>query len=212
MPLSLLAVQQIRHTWIAKQVDESNEQYWARVETLAGSRKQGIVCRRGGGSDLGFIAVDSDTPPDKPRVFEFFGAPWEWQAEEVCELLQLENWQHVSTITRQRKNGQALWLVRAKPPENSNHQKSWTFSVEDTVGDHLCDIFVNLAPPSKPTKPMERAVATAPRKSWANDARHFTSKDGSKILLQQHGSSEASHHGPAVRKSTSYRAEPFPAN
>ncbi|CAE7235838.1 ATL39, partial [Symbiodinium sp. CCMP2456] len=85
----------VEHTWLARHDKESDEDYKARVDLVASQRSQGIVCRKGGASDLGFIAVATDRAPDKPVVLELSGLPKDWQEEELTQLLNLEGWTQV---------------------------------------------------------------------------------------------------------------------
>ena len=55
----------VEKTWISRVGKESDEDYRARVEILAAQRAQGVVYRKGGASDLGFVAFAADRVPDK---------------------------------------------------------------------------------------------------------------------------------------------------
>ena len=87
---------------------ESDEDYRARVEILAAQRAQGVVYRKGGASDLGFVAFATDRVPDKPIVLEVSGLPPGWQEEELTEHLSLEEWSQVSTVSRRQRNAEGF--------------------------------------------------------------------------------------------------------
>ena len=208
----------VEHTWVARHDKESDEDYKARAELLASQRSQGIVCRKGGASDLGFIAVDTDRAPDKPVLLELSGLPVEWQEEELTELLSLEGWTQVSTVSRRKRKGCFNWMVRAKPPFASSAQKAWTYRVEDSTGLSSFDVVLNLAAPRRTPQPVERVYVQGPKKSWSSERGNDPKRASGSNPASTGKTAESSDaevkpsdpsHGPFREKPP--RAQPYPA-
>ncbi|CAE7253893.1 unnamed protein product, partial [Symbiodinium microadriaticum] len=56
--------------WRDPSKDEGQAPYLRRIRTKAQERRQGVKFRAGGGKDLGLVKLPSDTPPQKPGVFQ----------------------------------------------------------------------------------------------------------------------------------------------
>ena len=73
--------------------------------------------------------------------------------------------------------------------------------MQDPDYDVFFTLSINVAPPSKPTTPVDRTVVPGPKKSWANETRPPKPTEAN---------GEAAH-GPA-KTERKKRPQPYPAN
>ena len=147
--------------WFPKETDESPETYFRRCSALATDRKQPLILRAGGGSDLGCPLQASDKQEAKAKIVDLWGAPKEWDESEICSLLTSLQWSDLQVLSRKRIRGQWSWRVRGKPHNSSKDQGSWVYEIDDDIPWTL---EILLAPPKVPKVSFEHVVA--PRKRF----------------------------------------------
>ena len=146
--------------WIRKLETENAEFYYRRVRALGTSRKQPLLLRRGGGSDLGFLFQEGDKSENRPQVFDMWGFPKDWDEEDVLTLLKNLKWVSPSVLSKRRFQQQWSWRVRASPPPGNSEKSSWIYRIAD---DMPWSLEVLLAPP-RPSKFTSQTVQGPPKK------------------------------------------------
>ena len=149
--------------WFQKNVGESPENFFRRCSALATDRKQPLLLRQGGGSDLGCLQIATDKTESRTRVYDLWGVPRDWDEEEICGLLSSLKWSDIQVLSKKRIKGQWSWRIRGKSAGDDPNQGSWNYSIEDSVPWSL---EILLAPPKSPNLSTE--VIPAPRKRFGD--------------------------------------------
>lgn len=115
-----------RPCWIRKEQTESREGYFRRVAKMQTERKQSILWRQGGGSDLGFPALSSDEVLTSKKILSIHGIPKQWTAVDVEDLFNNIGWAKFSTSSFRK----GTWFASGTPPPRSVGQSCWEYVVE----------------------------------------------------------------------------------
>ena len=122
--------------------DEGQASYLRRIRTKAQERRQGVKFRAGGGKDLGLVKLPSDTPPQKPGVFQATGVPRSWDPDSVQSFLLSQKWKEVEILSKRRNT----WILKALPPAENTDGPWW---YEDTQASKAL-VQIAKAPPQDP--------------------------------------------------------------
>ena len=175
--------------WFQKNVGESPENFFRRCSALATDRKQPLLLRQGGGSDLGCLQISTDKTESRTRVYDLWGVPRDWDEEEICCLLSSLKWSDIQVLSKKRIKGQWSWRIRGKSAGDDPNQGSWNYSIQDTVPWSL---EILLAPPKNPNLSSE--VIPAPRKRFGD----ITLQDFSHSCPQTRGRNSRGKGGSAA--------------
>ena len=125
--------------WITREEGEDRDNYLLRCQTIAKSRDQGLKYRSGNGNNLGTLRKSEDPTEYHAQTCRVNGVPATWDAEQVLQFLQGQEWQEVDLLHRRpagRKT--SSWLVRAFPPKD---QPEGPWSYVDPDNDYM-EIYV----------------------------------------------------------------------
>ena len=179
---------------------------YRRCLTLGQTRKQHLILRPGGGSDIGFVWQTQDQEIHKPKVYDFHGVPLGWDSSEIMSLVTDVGSSNPVVLSRKRKGQVSSWRIRSTPPMEKKDEGSWTYSVDDVVPWTLN---VLLAPP-KAAKAVSSWVQAPKRTFGQFSAEEFPILDnvqkakpgekqdlgkGSQSKSKEKGKGEASERG-----------------
>ena len=88
--------------WFHRDPQQSSEQYLQKCQEAAQMRKQQLLYRKNGNSNLGVMSTAEAAA--KPIAVVARGIPTEWEQEEVIHLLSSQGWEHCEILNRRRKN------------------------------------------------------------------------------------------------------------
>ncbi|CAE7247805.1 unnamed protein product [Symbiodinium sp. CCMP2592] len=143
--------------WQDRLKDEDHESYLRRVRTKAQERHQGVKFRAGGGKDLGMVKLPSDSPPQKPGVFQVTGVPRSWDPESVQKFLMSQDWKDVEILSKRRNT----WILKARPP-SENADGPWWYE-DEACSDALVQVVK--APPRTPQL-FEKIAVPGPKRKF----------------------------------------------
>lgn len=109
-------------TSVPRQHQDTPENYFRYVNSLASKHKAPIVIRQGGHDDLGLLSIEIQFEnQQKIKSWSLFDCPKRWDRDAVSTFLTQQFWTSISVQQRQygrsRFNG-PTWIFQGIPPQN----------------------------------------------------------------------------------------------
>ena len=180
--------------WRYKQNNEEDAAYFRRVSAEAVRIGKPMICRRGGGSDLGIVGVEKTQR--ETATYILLGSPQHWSPMIVEQLLGNRGFESVSALSapRSRKQG---WLFQAKTGMGEKIL---------TVGADKLRVRPYVR---KPEAPQELPSKKVPSKPWAKVAQTEPAADAEMEAKEVVDGGEAAD-GAAPQQEGAGNEEPQP--